>query len=123
MTNSIQGNVALVTGGTTGMGFATAKKLAELGVKVLISSRSADKGAAALRELRTVSGDVHFVQADVSQASDVENLVNTTISTFGRLDLAFNNAGIEALGPLGETSVRRHGIRSSTPISKAFGSA
>ena len=102
--SSITGKVALITGGTTGIGLATAKKLAQAGAKVVIAGRNAEKGAAALKQLEEVSDDVRFIQTDVAEANDVEHLINTTIATFGGLDLAFNNAGIESLGPLGDTS-------------------
>lgn len=89
---SFTGKVALITGGTTGIGLATAKKFVQEGVKVAISSRSEEKGQAALNELRELGGEAIFIQADVSKADDVERLVRAVIDTYGRLDYAFNNA-------------------------------
>ena len=102
-TNKLEGKVALITGGTTGIGLATAKKLAALGVKVVIAGRNRENGEIALGKLREISDDVRFVQADVSQAADVARLVDAAVESFGRLDLAFNNAGVEALAPIGDT--------------------
>ncbi|OGS42374.1 MAG: hypothetical protein A3K67_04595 [Euryarchaeota archaeon RBG_16_62_10] len=89
----LDGRVALITGGSEGMGFATAKVFLEEGAKVVISGRSRAKAIKALRELRKL-GEVVFVQGDVSRASDAKRMVDRTVSRFGRLDILFNNAGI-----------------------------
>ena len=88
-----QDKVVLVTGGTSGIGLATAKRFAQEGAKVVIAGRSAGKGEGALQELKAAgSPDALFVPADVSKATEVEALVGTTVRRFGRLDCAFNNA-------------------------------
>jgi NAD(P)-dependent dehydrogenase (short-subunit alcohol dehydrogenase family) len=89
----LEGKVALVTGGTEGIGFATARLFLQEGAKVVISSRSAEKGAKAVAELEK-NGDVLFVEGDVSQSRDASRMVESAISRFGRLDILFNNAGI-----------------------------
>lgn len=102
--NDMTGKVALITGGTSGIGLATALKFIEHGAQVAIASRSDEKGMAALRQLKDAGGDAIFVKTDVSKASNVENLVNTVISTFGHLDYAFNNAAAppatSSMGPI-----------------------
>ena len=102
MTIRMKEKVALVTGGTTGMGFATAKQLAAEGAKVVISGRNPESGAAAEEAITAEGGDVAFIQADVSDSAQVDALIDGTIERFGGLDVAFNNAGMEALGPIGD---------------------
>ncbi len=97
------GKVVLVTGGSTGIGFATAIRFVQAGAKVAIASSNATKGEAALFQLREISADAIYVQADISQAEQVENLIKTVIDTFGQLNFAVNNAGIELMSPTHET--------------------
>jgi NAD(P)-dependent dehydrogenase (short-subunit alcohol dehydrogenase family) len=86
------GKVALVTGGGSGIGQATAVAFARQGAKVVIAGRTnADE---TLRRIKQAGGEAIFVRTDVSRTADVQNLVNTTIKTYGRLDIAFNNAGL-----------------------------
>lgn len=87
------GKVVLVTGGSTGIGKATAIAFARQGAKVAIGNTS-DAGLDTVNEIRQFGGEAIFVKTDVSQAKSVEALVQTTVDTFGRLDCAFNNSGI-----------------------------
>lgn len=98
------GKVALVTGGATGIGRATAVAFAREGAKVAIGDIEAARPAVeeTLRQVAEVGGEAIFVPADVSRATDVENLVATTVDTFGSLDIAFNNAGVLATGFLAD---------------------
>jgi len=89
----LDGKVALITGGTEGMGFAAAKLFLDEGATVVISGRSQQKGAKALKKL-VRHGKVAFVRGDVSKASDAKRMVATAVRRFGRLDIVFNNAGI-----------------------------
>jgi NAD(P)-dependent dehydrogenase (short-subunit alcohol dehydrogenase family) len=89
---SLSGKVALVTGGSSGIGRATALAFAANGANVVIAARGAHRGAEALAEITAAGGRAIFVPADVSKAEDVERLVSRTVETFGRLDYAFNNA-------------------------------
>lgn len=86
------GQVVLITGGRSGIGQATAVAFARQGAKVVIAGRSnADE---TLARIRDAGGEAIFVQGDVSVAADVERIVNTTVRKYGRLDVAFNNAGL-----------------------------
>src|SRR4051794_34721448 len=86
------GKVALVTGGSSGIGLATAAAFAFQGARVMISSRSKSTAQRALRTLSKL-GDVQWVEADASDAKSVAKMIATVMKKFGRLDYAFNNAG------------------------------
>jgi NAD(P)-dependent dehydrogenase (short-subunit alcohol dehydrogenase family) len=96
MAGRLDGKVALITGGTGGIGEATVKLFVQEGAKVMIAARNADKGAAMIAAL----GDAaRFVQTDVSRESDIKAAVEATRDAFGgRLDCLFNNAGGPSLG-------------------------
>jgi NAD(P)-dependent dehydrogenase (short-subunit alcohol dehydrogenase family) len=97
MTRELEGKVALVTGGTSGIGRDTAVLFAKSGAKVAVAGRREAEGKETVELVRAAGGDGLFVQADVSKASDVETLVKKTVEKFGRLDVAFNNAGVEGV--------------------------
>src|ERR1035438_3138168 len=97
MTTELQGKVVLVTGGTSGIGRDTAILFAKLGAKVVVAGRREQQGQETIELIRAAGGDSLFVKADVSKASEVETLVQKTVEQFGRLDVAFNNAGIEGV--------------------------
>jgi len=90
------GKVALITGGTSGIGKATAQLFVRTGAKVVICGRNPERGQEVVNELKAMQGDALFVKTDVSKAAEVESLVETTVSTYGRLDYAANIAGIGA---------------------------
>ena len=88
-------SVALVTGATSGIGASTAEAYAANGYRVVVAGRRADRGQELVDKIAAAGGTAHFVQADVSQEDQVKALVEETLSTYGQLDVAFNNAGIE----------------------------
>jgi len=100
MTYGFQGKVALVTGGASGIGRAAARLFALDGASVIVSTDSNIKGGEeTVQMIKEAGGKAAFVKCDVSKASDVEAMVNTTVELFGGLHYAFNNAGI---GPDGD---------------------
>jgi NAD(P)-dependent dehydrogenase (short-subunit alcohol dehydrogenase family) len=88
------GKVALVTGGSSGLGEATALKFAAEGAKVVIAARRVEQSEEVVARIAAAGGEAHFVQADISRGADVQQLVAATLAKFGRLDCAVNNAGI-----------------------------
>lgn len=99
---SFNGKVVLVTGGTSGIGRETALQFGEAGAKVVVAGRRVEAGEAVVREIESAGAEALFVQTDVTQEDQVEHLVDETLRRFGRLDVAFNNAGIEHGGPVTE---------------------
>ena len=93
MTQSMQNKIAVVTGATSGIGRACVVDFAKNGVNVVASGRREDRGAELVEATQGLPGDVIFVRADVTVAADVENLMSSALSEFGRIDYAFNNAG------------------------------
>ena len=95
--------VVIVTGGGSGIGRATALEFARQGAKVVVAGRREKEGRETVALIKRAGGEALFVQADVSREEDVRALVDRAVSTFGRLDAAFNNAGTEGkIGPLVE---------------------
>ena len=97
MNKELENKVALITGGTTGIGRDTAVLFAKAGAKVIFSGRREVEGKETLNLVRTAGGDGHFIKSDVSKSADVESLVQKAIEKYGRLDVAVNNAGIEGV--------------------------
>ncbi|NVK36627.1 MAG: SDR family oxidoreductase [Gammaproteobacteria bacterium] len=87
--------VAIVTGGSNGIGRATAIAFAQHGASVMVADIDQALGEATVAHIRENGGQASFAICDVTRAPDVQALVETTLATYGRLDFAFNNAGIE----------------------------
>ena len=93
----LDGKIALITGGSSGIGRETAVLFANHGAKLAIADLNPDGGQETVQLIREAGGTAFFVQTDVSQAAQVENMVNGVVAEYGRLDIAFNNAGIDGL--------------------------
>jgi len=94
MSGPFDGKVALITGGNSGIGKATALLFAKQGARVVIAARRVDEGEATVAEIRRNGGEAIFVKTDVAQAADAEAMVKRAVAEYGRLDCAFNNAGV-----------------------------
>jgi len=109
MSKLFENKVVLVTGGTSGIGRATAIAFAKEGAKVVVSGRRKAEGAETVTLVEKAGGRGLFVQADVSDEAQVKSLVDTVVKEFGRLDIAFNNAGIEGSpGPLVDSTAEQY---------------
>ena len=97
MANTFDGRVALVTGGNSGIGRATALAFARAGAKVVIAARRRAEGEETVEMIHAAGGDACFVQTDVSQAEQVATMVQHALAVYGRLDVACNNAGVSHL--------------------------
>src|SRR5437868_7059355 len=98
-----EGKVALIPGGGSGIGCATALAFAREGAQVVIGNRSVQRGEETVSRIRDAGGTASFKRTDVLVAAEIEALVNHAVKTHGRLDLAFNNAGVEGeVAPLVE---------------------
>src|SRR5437773_7970193 len=95
LNGSLKDKVALITGGTSGIGAAAALQLARAGAKVVVAGRRENEGQAVVKAIENAGGQALFVKTDVSREADVKALVDKTVARFGRLDFAFNNAGVE----------------------------
>jgi NAD(P)-dependent dehydrogenase (short-subunit alcohol dehydrogenase family) len=92
MAGRLEGRVALVTGGSSGIGRATALAFAQEGARVVIGDVDQEGGEQTVRQVEAEGGKALCLRADVSQASQVEALVEQTVAAYGRLDIGFNNA-------------------------------
>jgi NAD(P)-dependent dehydrogenase (short-subunit alcohol dehydrogenase family) len=97
MPGQLHGKVTLVTGGSAGIGRTTALAFAKEGARVVIANRSIAGGEETVRMITEAGGKATFIQTDVSQSAQVEALITRAVSTYGRLDCAFNNAGYEGM--------------------------
>jgi NAD(P)-dependent dehydrogenase (short-subunit alcohol dehydrogenase family) len=86
--------VVIVTGGSSGIGKATAIALAQEGAKIVVAARRASEGKETVRLIKEAESEAIFVKTDVAIENDVRSLIEKTVETYGRLDYAFNNAGI-----------------------------
>lgn len=102
MTFSFENQVALVTGAASGMGLAAAKAFAAAGAAVTLADVNEDAARAAAEELVAAGHKAIGIRCDVANMQEVEVMVNETVATFGRLDAAFNNAGVQS--PVAETA-------------------
>lgn len=105
MSNNIAGKVVVITGGSSGLGEATAHYLAEKGAKVVLGARRVEKLEKVASEIRKNGGAVEILRTDVTNADDVKALVKKAIASFGKIDVMVNNAGIMPLAPLSALKV------------------
>jgi len=92
---NFNGKVALITGGSSGMGRAAAIAFGKAGAKVIVAARRETEGSETVRFITDAGGEARFIQADVSKSDGIVELIDQTVETYGRLDCALNNAGTE----------------------------
>ncbi|MBA7630448.1 Dihydroanticapsin 7-dehydrogenase [subsurface metagenome] len=90
----LDGKVAIITGAGSGIGQAAALLFAKEGAKVVGACRTAETGEKTVKMIKDTAGEAIFIKTDVSRAEDVQNMIKTTVDTYGKLDVLFNNAGI-----------------------------
>lgn len=90
----LNNKVAIVIGGTLGLGEATSKKFAEEGARVAVVGLEEEKGEAIVKEIRKAKGEAVFVQMDVTDRESVQNGINKTVEQFGTVDVLYNGAGV-----------------------------
>src|ERR1700738_4198843 len=100
MAGRVEGKVALITGGGSGIGRATALLFGREGAKVVVADYDAEGGERSVKTIKEAGGTAVFHAADVSNPKDVDALIHKLVETYGRLDYAFNNTGIE--GQMGD---------------------
>ncbi|MBD1918335.1 MULTISPECIES: glucose 1-dehydrogenase [Cyanophyceae] len=104
MSLGLSGKVAIVTGGSSGIGRASAIELARQGAKVVVAARRESEGEETVQQVKAAGSDGFFIKTDVTKAADVEALINQTLQAYSRLDCVFNNAGAGKAAPLIELS-------------------
>jgi len=100
MSGELKGKVALVLGGSSGIGEVTALAFANAGAKVAVASRRSNEGEQIVQQIQANGGEAFFVRTDVSIESDVKDFIDKTVIKYGQIDYAFNNAGVMQSAPL-----------------------
>src|SRR5580700_8965642 len=96
-------STALITGGTSGIGFATARKLAQLGIHVVVVGRNVERGKKAAEEIRAAGGKADFISSDLRDSASAREVAKRAVELGnGQLDILINNAGIFPFGPTHE---------------------
>lgn len=104
-TDNIQGKVVVITGGSSGLGEATARHLAAKGASVVLGARRLEQLEAIASDIRAEGGKAEVLKTDVTKAEDVKALIDKAVEAFGRIDVLINNAGLMSIAPISETKV------------------
>ena len=96
----LEDKVVLVTGGTSGIGRASAVLFAQEGAKVALTGRQSTEGEAVVAEIKAAGGAAIFIRADLVETASIPGIIDRVVAAYGRLDCAFNNAGVSGGGPI-----------------------
>jgi NAD(P)-dependent dehydrogenase (short-subunit alcohol dehydrogenase family) len=117
----LQGKSVLVTGASSGMGTVTALAFAKAGARLILGARRIPEGEKVAQQARELGAEAAFVQADMTREDDIERLVKTAVQRYGRLDVAFNNAGIGGTAaPFAEQTVDSFDLVMETNVKGVF---
>ena len=116
----LDGKVVLVTGGTSGIGRASALLFARQGAKIALAGRRKAEGESVVAEVHRAGGHAIFIQVDLAKTSGISGLVTEVVSRYGRLDCAFNNAGVSGGGPIETLDEKTWDIVIDTNLKSAF---
>jgi NAD(P)-dependent dehydrogenase (short-subunit alcohol dehydrogenase family) len=108
MQNSYTNKIVLVTGGTSGIGKTTPIAFADAGARVVLTGRREKEGLEVVAEIKKTGGTAAYIRTDAAKEADVVKAVDFVLSTHGRLDVAFNNAGVEIVGPLDQVTEEQY---------------
>ena len=116
----LKGQVAIITGGSQGIGEALARRYAAEGAKVAIINRTEQKALAVVEAIRAAGGDATAVRADVSRISEIERAVARVVEAYGTIDILVNNAGAYLMSPLGSTAEQDFDAMVNTNVKGTF---
>src|SRR5690625_79987 len=100
----LKDKVVIITGAGSGIGQCTALLFAKEGAKVIVNDVSDENGNKTVTDIQENGGEAYYIRADVTNAADVEQMVNETLKRYGKIDVLFNNAGVSGVGAAHETS-------------------
>ena len=118
---NLEGRSIMITGASSGMGAAAALAFAKAGARLVLGARREPEGEAVTRQARELGAEAVFVQADMTREADIERLVKTAVDRYGRLDVAFNNAGTGgAAAPFAEQTADNYDLVMDTNVRGVF---
>lgn len=116
----LKDKVALITGGNSGIGRATALLFAKEGARVLIAARNPQKGHRTVAEIESIDGHAHFITCDVRSSQNCQAAVDECVTRWGRVDILFNNAGVVPFGTVEETDESAWTLAMDTNVKGVF---
>jgi NAD(P)-dependent dehydrogenase (short-subunit alcohol dehydrogenase family) len=116
----LKDKITIITGATSGIGNAASKLFSEEGATVIAVGRNADRGKELVNAIKAKGGNANFMRADVSKSEEVQGLVKNVIHDFGRIDILYNNAGVDVVGTVQETTEEQWDLVIDTNLKSVF---